>query len=86
MTNIQDLIDRCNDILEKWHDRSATLETVADFASVFGLAVNYQLVPLDVIADVKRAEPVIEQTDLFQDLTVEDRSMLGNWRDNNGLR
>ena len=85
MTNIQELIDRCNDILEKWHDERATLETVADFASVFGLAVNYQLVPLDVVPEIKRAEPVPEQSDLFQELTVEDSIMLGNWRDNNGL-
>jgi hypothetical protein len=66
-------------------NEQVTFETVADFASVFGLALNYQLVPLDIVPEIKRAEPAPEQSDLFQELTVEDRSMLGNWRGNNGL-
>jgi hypothetical protein len=85
MTNIQELIDRCEAVVRDWKERQCTIETVNDFAAVFGMELNYQLVPKDVVADVKKVEKVQEQTDLFPELSRDDRSMLSNWRTNNGL-
>jgi hypothetical protein len=88
MKNLQEIIDRCNQVLDKWNGRSATFETVGDFAEVFELDVALNLVPKHLegapTPNVKRP-PVEEQGDFFSDFTEQDRSMLGNWRTNNGI-
>lgn len=90
MTNIQQLIDKCSAIVSKWHDAYPTVELLEDFASVFDLSLNVQLVPLEekTRAEPKKAEAAQpSQNALFEDfdLTPQDRSMLDMWRENNGL-
>ena len=85
MTNIQELIRRCEMVLGDWAERAVTVETVQDFAAVFDLAVNLQLVPLDHGEEPKQepVTPVVSYPDL--DLTEQDQTMLGSWRERNGL-
>jgi len=86
MTNIQELIIRCEAVIGEWADLPITIETVQDFAAVFDLAVNLQLVPLDEHI-VDKPQPTQEVPVSYPDLelTQDDRSMLGSWRERNGL-
>jgi len=86
MTNIQELIRRCELVISEWAERAITVETVQDFAAVFDLAVNLQLVPLDETV-MDKPQPAQEVPVSYPDLelTQDDRSMLGSWRERNGL-
>ena len=86
MTNIQELIRRCEVVISEWAERAITVETVQDFAAVFDLAVNLQLVPLDEPVAAKQ-EPVQQAPVMYHDLdlTEGDQQMLGSWRERNGL-
>jgi len=86
MTNIQELIRRCEIVIGEWAERAVTVETVQDFAAVFDLAVNLQLVPLDEPVAAKQ-EPVQQAPIMYPDLdlTEGDQQMLGSWRERNGL-
>ena len=85
MTNIQELIRRCEMVISEWAERVVTVETVQDFAAVFDLSVNLQLVPLD--EPVVKQEPVQQAPVMYPDLdlTEQDHTMLGSWRERNGL-
>jgi hypothetical protein len=59
---------------------------VQDFAAVFDLALNLQLVPvneMDVPQQAPAKEAPVTYVDL--DLTEGDQQMLGSWRERNGL-
>jgi len=86
MTNIQELILRCEAVIGEWAERAITIETVQDFAAVFDLALNLQLVPvneMDVPQQAPAKEAPVTYVDL--DLTEGDQQMLGSWRERNGL-
>jgi hypothetical protein len=85
MTNIQELIRRCEIVISEWAERAITVETVQDFAAVFDLAVNLQLVPIDQAREPEQepVKPTVSYPDL--DLTEQDHTMLGSWRERNGL-
>ena len=86
MTNIQELILRCEMVISDWAERAITVETVQDFAAVFDLALNLQLVPInemDAPQGITAQEAPVTYPDL--DLTDKDQSMLGSWRERNGL-
>ena len=86
MTNIQELISRCEIVIGEWAERAITIETVQDFAAVFDLALNLQLVPLNEV-ELPQQAPVQEApvTYVDLDLTEGDQQMLGSWRERNGL-
>ena len=86
MTNIQELIRRCEIVISDWAERAITVETVQDFAAVFDLAVNLQLVPLNEV-ELPQQAPVQEAPVMYADLdlTEGDHQMLGSWRERNGL-
>jgi len=86
MTNIQELILRCEAVIGEWAELPITIETVQDFAAVFDLALNLQLVPvneMDVPQQAPAKEAPVTYVDL--DLTEGDQQMLGSWRERNGL-
>ena len=86
MTNIQELIRRCEIVISDWAERAITVETVQDFAAVFDLALNLHLVPLNEV-ELPQQAPVQEApvTYVDLDLTEGDQQMLGSWRERNGL-
>ena len=84
MTNMDELIERCSEVLSKWHDRLATLETVRDFAKVFDLELNWSLKPIE---DGEPKKPVVkpEQSEFIFELSEDDQWAIKSWRENNGL-
>ena len=84
MTNMDELIERCSEVLSKWHDRLATPETVRDFAKVFDLELNWSL---KLIEDGEPKKPVVkpEQSEFIFELSEDDQWAIKSWRENNGL-
>ena len=54
MTNIQQIINRCHDVLIKWQDCQPSIEMAQDFAAVFDLEMNFQLLPKQMGDDVEK--------------------------------
>lgn len=87
MTNIDAVVERCAEVVSKWQQRNPTIELAQDFAAVFGFELNWTLTPKDVEPVEAKAMPeqAPQQYGLFSDFTVEDKTVLKSWRDNNGL-
>ena len=83
MKSIEELIKRCDEVVTKWAQMPATMDTVADFAGVFDLEMNMTLAPKDVVPAAKPGEET--QYELFNEMTAEDRFAMKSWRENNGL-
>jgi len=83
MANIEKTIERCNEVISKWHDRAVTLETVEDFAKVFDLELDWSLRPVDNEPSKPVAKP--EQGEFTFELSEDDQWAFKGWRENNGL-
>ena len=92
---MQELIDKCDSVVSKWQERAATLETVQDFADVFGLDVEWRLAKKKD-PDMEAAERIVsyvtgktpepeDQYQLFNEMSAEDKYAMKSWRTNNGL-
>jgi len=90
MTNIEEVIERCSEVVSKWRELNPTIELAQDFASVFGFQLNWTLTPTTEISPVAPTETVetVETTpqyELFNEMSEEDQYAMKSWRENNGL-
>ena len=87
MTNIEEVIERCSEVVSKWRELTPTIELAQDFASVFGFQLNWTLTPTTEISPVAPIETVetVPQYELFNEMSEEDQYAMKSWRENNGL-
>jgi hypothetical protein len=86
MLKIDEVIERCANVVADWHGRTATIETVRDFAAVFDMEMQWGLArkaPVDETPN-KATDPD-DQYELFNEMSAEDRYAMKSWRENNGL-
>jgi hypothetical protein len=81
---MEELINKCGEVVAKWQEREPTLETVKDFAEVFGMEVGWWVRPVKQVAPIEPVDPE-PQYELFNELSVEDKYAMKSWRSNNGL-
>lgn len=86
MTNIDEVIERCSEVISKWQERTPTIEMAQDFAAVFGFELNWTLQPKEFDeALVSKSVAVPEQNEFAFELSPDDKFAIKGWRDNNGL-
>ena len=85
MTDMEEILQRCDSVVVKWSQRTPTIEMAQDFAGVFGFQLNWTLTPVAEPEPETELAKLDPQFELFNELSAEDKFAMKSWRNNNGL-
>jgi len=85
MTDMEEILRRCDNVVIKWSQRTPTIEMAQDFAGVFGFQLNWTMTPAPVEELVAAPVDPAPQYEMFNEMSPEDKFAMKSWRSNNGL-